>query len=103
MIVGDATNATRRAVYRGLPSGRKAELLLAGADHMTFGGQSVPGGRGAGLRREAGAAELEPGHREVVARVTSDWWRWRLLGDEAARDRLVAPMGLVPGDTWQQG
>ncbi len=102
MIVGDASNATRRAVYRGLPAGNKAELLLAGADHMTFGGQATPANAGAVLRREACAAQLEPGHRRVVASVTSDWWRWRLLGDEAARDRLLAPIGLSSGDSWQQ-
>jgi predicted dienelactone hydrolase len=102
MIVGDASNATRRAVYRGLPAGNKAELLLAGADHMTFGGQATPANSGAVLRREVGAAQLEPGHRSVVASVTSDWWRWRLLGDEAARARLLAPIGLSSGDTWQQ-
>lgn len=103
MIVGDATNAARRAVYRGLPPGRKAELCLAGADHMTFAGQATPVARSALLRREAAAAQLEPAHSALVARVTSDWWRWQLLGDEAARAALNAPTGLTGGDTWQQG
>ena len=103
MMVGDATNATRRAVYRGLPAGHKAELALNGADHMTFGGRDLPVEPSAVLRREAGAVQLEPGHRAVVAQVTSDWWRWRLLGDDAARGRLVAPAGLSAVDIWQQG
>lgn len=103
MIVGAASAASRRAVYRGLPAGQKAELVLAGADHMTFGGRDLPVERGAVLRREAGAAQREPGHRAVVAQVTSDWWRWRLLGDDAARGRLIAPAGLSAADSWQQG
>jgi predicted dienelactone hydrolase len=103
MIVGDASNAARRAVYRGLPAGNKAELLLTGADHMTFGGQATPAALGGALRREAGAAALEQGHRAVVAGVTTDWWRWRLLGDDAARVRLVDPADLAEGDVWKQG
>jgi predicted dienelactone hydrolase len=106
MIVGDADQATRRAVYRGLPPGAKAELMLDGADHATFGGQ---GGLGRSrfaarlLRREARAIELEARHHEFVARITSDWWRWRLLGDRAAQERLRAPAGLAEGDRWQLG
>ena len=111
MIVGDATNAARRAVYRALPTGRKAELLLAGADHMTFAGQpvasseTVPVARvlRTALAREPGAAELQSRHHERVAQITADWWRWRLLGDEAAQRRLVSPVGLGPEDRWQQG
>ena len=101
-IVGDASHAARRAVYRGLPVGAKAELLLAGADHMTFAGQATPVARSALLRREPEAAQLEPGHSALVARITSDWWRWRLLGDDAARGRLIAPSGLNAADRWQQ-
>lgn len=106
MLVGDATQATRRAVYRGLPAGRKAELVLAGADHMTFGGGSGVPERPGGvrlLRREPGAAELEAGQQRVVAALTADWWRWRLLGDAAAQERLRQPAGLGSDDRWTQG
>jgi dienelactone hydrolase len=106
MIVGDATNAARRAVYRGLPPGQKAELVLAGADHMTFGGGSgVPERRG-GLRlmrRAAGAQALEAAHQQVVAALTTDWWRAQLLGDAAAAARLRQPVGLGADDSWQMG
>ena len=103
MIVGDADNAARRAVYRGLPAGQKAQLVLAGADHMTFGGGTgmAPGRRG--LPRAAGAADLEPQHRQLVAEITADWWRWRLLDDEAAAARLRRPAGLASGDVWELG
>lgn len=104
MIVGDAGNAARRAVYRGLPPGQKAQLVLEGADHMSFGG-------GTGFeaadrrtqRRGPRAVALEPQHRRLIAAITADWWRWRLLGDEAARERLRAPSGLAAGDLWEQG
>lgn len=106
MIVGDATNAARRAVYRGLPPGKKAELLLAGADHMTFGGGSgVPERAGGGrlMRRAAGAPALEAAHQRLVAAVTTDWWRAHLLGDAAAAARLRQPAGLGAEDVWQLG
>ena len=104
MIVGDATNAARRAVYPALPPGAKAELLLAGADHMTFGGQDLPGSSRRGpLARAPGATELQPAHHAVVATITTDWWRWRLLGDAQAAQRLVDPAGLAALDRWTQG
>lgn len=104
MLVGDASNAARRAVYRGLPAGARAQLVLDGADHATFGGgNGVERAEGRTGRRGARAVELEPQHRRVVAAISADWWRWRLLGDEAARDRLASPAGLTRGDVWQQG
>ncbi|MCW5664260.1 MAG: hypothetical protein KIT35_10540 [Piscinibacter sp.] len=106
MVVGDASNAARRAVYRGLPPGRRAQLVLDGADHMSFGGGSGVAERPGSarlLRRAPGAADLEPEHQRLVAAVTTDWWRWTLLGDGAARGRLDRPAGLAPGDLWQIG
>jgi hypothetical protein len=103
VIAGDATYEARRAVYRGLPAGAKAELVLEGADHMTFGGQSLAvRPRRGPLARAPGAAEREAEHRATVVALTTDWWRWRLLGDTAARQRLQAPAGLAAGDVWQQ-
>lgn len=104
MIVGDASNATRRAVYRGLPPGQRAQLVLDGADHMSLGGGSGVAERAGSarlLRRAPGAAELEPQHQRLVAAITTDWWRWTLLGDGAARERLARPAGLGAGDLWQ--
>lgn len=105
MLVGDASNAARRAVYRGLPAGQKAQLVLDGADHMSFGGgtglSESPAGQA--WRRGPRAAALEAQHRRVIAAITADWWRWRLLGDEAARLRLRAPVGLAAADLWEQG
>lgn len=106
MIVGDASNAARRAVYRGLPPGQKAQLVLSGADHMTFGGgtgmaESRDGGRW--LRRGPRAAALQAQHQRLVAALSADWWRWQLLGDPSAKERLRAPEGLTAADLWEQG
>lgn len=104
MLVGDASNAARRAVYRGLPPGARAQLVLDGADHATFGGGTgVERPEGRSGRRGSRAVELEPQHRRVVAAISADWWRWRLLADEPARDRLRSPAGLASADLWQQG
>lgn len=104
MLVGDASNAARRAVYRGLPPGARAQLVLDGADHATFGGGTgIERAEGRNGRRGPRAVALEAQHRRVITAISSDWWRWRLLGDEAARERLRSPAGLAPADLWQQG
>ena len=102
-LVGDASIAARRAVYRGLPAGRKAQLVLDGADHTTFGGGTGLSGAGRLSRRSDRAAALEAQHHRVVGAISADWWRWRLLGDDAAQARLRAPPGLGPADVWEQG
>ena len=101
-VVGNgATPERRAAVFDALPAGAKAMLLLKDADHMTFGGQ--PGRSLPFRRRENATRELEARHTELIARVTTDWWRARLLDDAVARQRLTAPAGLAPGDRWVSG
>jgi hypothetical protein len=90
-------------VYDGLPSGQRALLWLDNADHMTFGGNSerpINARRGP-FKRDAQVAEREPAHHALVARLTTLWWRARLLGDAAALAALRAPEGLAPGDRWR--
>ncbi|WP_431259682.1 alpha/beta hydrolase family protein [Roseateles chitinivorans] len=97
----------RRAVYDTLPAGAKAQLWLEGADHMSFGGG---GERGAGFgqrllgrAREPVPEKLAAHHAALIKSISTDWWRWRLLEDEAALTRLKAPKGLDPKDEWLQG
>ena len=101
-VVGNgATAGWRAAVFAALPAGRKAQLVLRDADHMTFGGQT---GRAAGiLPREAITQQLQAQHYALVASITTDWWRAHLSGDVTARARLVQPQGLTAQDTWQTG
>ncbi len=96
-----ATNERRTGVFTALPAGLKAHLVLEDADHMTFAGQT---GRAADVfPRHASSRALQAQHHEVVAAVTTDWWRAHLMGDKAAADRLRRPSGLAVGDLWQQG
>ncbi len=96
-----ATPDKRAGVFAALPAGSKAQLVLKDADHMTFGGQT---GRAAGiLPREAVTERLQAQHHALVASITTDWWRAYLMGDAAAKARLVQPQGLAAQDTWQTG
>ncbi len=85
----------RERVYHGLPPGRRALLWLDGADHMSFAGNRE---RRVRLQRERVAREREDAHHALVARISSDWWRAHLLGDERALAALRAPAGLSPQD-----
>jgi len=101
-VVGNgATPERRMGVFAALPQGRKAQLVLEDADHMTFAGNI--GLRGEGLARHAPARALQAQHQALVAAITTDWWRAHLLGDAQALGRLAQPAGLVPGDRWQTG
>lgn len=96
-----ATPERRIAVFGALPPGRKAQLVLEDADHMTFAGQT---GRAAEIgRRDAATRTLQPRHHALVAEITTDWWRAHLLEDAQARERLARPAGLAAGDRWQTG
>jgi len=97
------TGEDRARVYDSLPPGRRALLWLAGADHMTFGGNAEQRlrARFGPLRRERVAAENEPQHHQRVAVITTLWWRAHLLGDAAALAALRAPTGLGEGDRWR--
>ena len=101
-VVGVGATPDRRiGVFDALPPGRKAQLVLEDADHMTFSGQT---GRAVEIvPRSAEARALQATHHAVVASITADWWRAELLGDPQARTRLARPAGLAPGDRWQLG
>jgi predicted dienelactone hydrolase len=95
---------SRAKVYDGLPPGQRALLWLDGADHMSFGGQALRRTPAFGpFRRHGPAAERQPQHQALVARISTDWWLAHLLGDAAARQRLQAPAGLGEKDRWQLG
>lgn len=99
------TGEPRAALHDALPPGQRALLWLDGADHATCGGGAprAAAALAARRRRDPLTLEREPAHQALVARLSSAWWRWRLLGDEAARRALDAPSGLGPGDRWVLG
>ena len=100
-VVGVGATPDRRiGVFAALPTGGKAQLVLEDADHMTFAGQT---GRAVEIvPRSVEARFLQSRHHDLVARVTSDWWRAHLLGDAAARARLHLPQGLAVRDVWRE-
>jgi predicted dienelactone hydrolase len=101
-VVGNGATPERRiGVFDALPAGRKAQLVLEDADHMTFSGHE---GRGAEvISRHPAARALQPRHHALVAALTTDWWRAHLMGDVEASSRLARPSGLAPGDQWRLG
>jgi hypothetical protein len=101
-VLGTGASAARRiAMWDDLPPGRKAQLVLQDADHMTFAGQT---GRVVEIVPRADVTrQLQPQHHAQVAALSTDWWRARLLGDAAAAARLVEPAGLAPDDRWRTG
>ena len=90
---------SRARVFDGLPLGQRALLWLEGADHTSFGGGSARHVPAVGpFKRHGAAAELEPVHRELVARVSTLWWRAHLLADADAPAVLRGPLGLAEQD-----
>lgn len=101
-VVGVGATPDRRiGVFAALPPGRKSQLVLEDADHMTFAGQT---GRAVEIvPRNERARALQPQHHDVLAALTTDWWRVHLLGDAESQTRLKRPWGLTSGDVWQTG
>ena len=95
------TGEPRAQVYEGLPPGQRALLWLDGADHMTLSGnrQQRINGRGP-FQRAPVAQQREDAHHAVAAGLSTLWWRWRLLGDEAAQARLQQAPGQA---AWAAG
>ncbi len=91
---------TRWQVFEGLPAGSKAGLWLDGADHFTFAGQAgLPPQPGAAGRAASAGRGREAVHHELIARLSTQWWRATLLGEAAA---LQSPT-LGPADRWVLG
>lgn len=98
------TPALRTQVFGGMPAGGKFLLVLAGAEHADMGGPGGDGEARPALRRRA--ADATPEQRalrqhfdSVIKDATTDFWRWTLLDDAAAKARLDS-LGsrLRPGD-----
>ena len=99
-----SSGAESARVYDALPSGQRALLWLDGADHMTFAGNAAQPlrARWGPLKREASAAEREAQHHALVTKLSTLWWRAKLLNERGAADALRAPEGLAAADRWHQ-
>jgi predicted dienelactone hydrolase len=79
----------RQTPYAAMPPGGKYLLVLDGANHMVFNGAD------ARLRWIRPGPEVQ----RIVNAATTDFWRWTLSGDMAARRRLDSGnVGLRPAD-----
>ena len=100
VLANGATPERRAAVYDFVPAKHKAGLVLDGADHMTFAGQTGPRFENF-MTRPAVAREQQARHHSILCALTTHWWRAHLLQDASARQRLVEPEGLGAADRWQ--
>jgi hypothetical protein len=90
----------RRAhtVRRGGAGGAQAQDTVARRDH-------APGDEPTGVHAAARAPlalSLQARHHRMLAAVITHWWRTHLLDDDRAREALLQPTVLAPGDEWRR-
>ena len=79
--------ARRASLFTGAPAdGRKALLVMAGANHMLFAGDT---------RKQRAEVQMQA----RVARLSALWWRQWLLGDARAERALARP-AVGKADQW---
>lgn len=79
--------AKRLSLFAAAPAdGRKALLVMAGANHMLFAGDT---------RKQPAEVQMQG----RVARISALWWRQVLLGDARAQKSLARP-ALGKADQW---
>ncbi len=105
-VLTRTTPEERTLPYRYMPPGGKYLLVLKGAGHAAFGGQSpAETGRRGGWWARHGAGSAPPAHVDSVAVAsTLAFWKATLLGDPAARDFLTGggvQRLLAPGDRFE--
>lgn len=101
------TPELRTQVFGAMPAGGKFLLVLAGAEHADMGGPGGDGEARPALRRRA--ADATPEQRALrqhfdstIKEATTDFWRWTLREDAAAKARLDSLGGrLRPGDRFE--
>ncbi len=93
--IGNATVASRLAVFPALPPGGKYELVLEGAEHSAFTDRALPGDR----------APRNPNHHRAILAISTAFWDAHLRGRAAARAWLEGegPRSVLePADRWQR-
>jgi predicted dienelactone hydrolase len=93
--IGDADVASRLAVFKALPAGRKYELVLEGAEHSAFTDRALPGD----------VRPRNPNHHRAILAISTAFWDAYLRDDAAARAWLDGdgPRSILEkGDHWQR-
>lgn len=86
------TAESRPKVYEAMKPGGKYLLIIKDAEHLNFGGQ-----RGARWPISPVSTHVQA----VVKEASTDFWRWTLMGDAAARERLdTLGKRIGPGDSF---
>ncbi|MFM2400315.1 MAG: hypothetical protein RL341_2472 [Pseudomonadota bacterium] len=100
-VVGNGeTPQSRLRPFESAPGPGKYLLVLDGADHMTFAGQSnLP--RMLERRRPDVSKALEARHQSLVQTLTTTYWRAMLKGEEQARAMLTNPASVKAPDVWK--
>lgn len=94
-LIGHATPASRRAVFRALPPGAKYELVLDRAEHSAFTDRPLPGD----------VEPRNPNHHRAILAISTAFWDAYLSGDTAAKAWLdgSGPRAVLePKDQWQR-
>lgn len=94
-IVGDATMASRLAVFPALPPSGKYELVLNQAEHNAFGERALPGEN----------RPRNPNHHRVILALSTAFWDAWLRDDSQAKawlDGSGPSKVLEPEDRWQR-
>jgi len=92
--IGDATVASRLAVFPALPPGGKYELVLDRAEHSAFSDRPLPGD----------TEKRNPNHHRVILALSTAFWDAYLQGDAAAKvwlDGNGPRSVLEKQDRWQ--
>lgn len=93
--IGDATVASRLAVFPALPPGGKYELVLDRAEHSAFSERALRGD----------SQPRNPNHHRAVLALSTAFWDAYLRSDAAARawlDGDAARSVLEAKDRWQR-
>jgi predicted dienelactone hydrolase len=97
--------AKRKAVYEGLPKGRKQLFVMNNADHMTFAGEPIDAKR---FSRDIPVSdELNQESWKRISEITTDFWRSyfsdKPLSEQRAQFKKSVEPIIVKGDIFEIG
>ena len=76
----------RKYVYKGLPPGKREQLILVNADHMSFAGENLHGTPVKFSRDITATFEQEQQTWEKISHITSLFWQTHLRKNTTEAD-----------------
>ena len=97
--------AKRKAVYEGLPKGRRQLYVMSNADHMTFAGEVIDSNK---FSRDIPVTqELNQASWKRISEITTDFWKSyfsdKPLSEQRAQFKKAAESIIVKGDVLEIG